>query len=141
MLTLALYFPCSLAITLLQDSISLEFGDQGRKLLVGFAVAVVAVIAFTIIKFQTARQEPAQSLHFRHFLHGGRRYKEAANRLDSWGSGLFCRPELFDHWIKFAMKAWLEFEAPIEIFICRLRFTSLQSHQSAQKIGAAKVGI
>lgn len=51
MLTLALYFPGLLAISLLQDSISLEFGDQGRKLLGGFAVAVVVVIAFTVIKF------------------------------------------------------------------------------------------
>ena len=61
MLTLALYFSGSLAITLLQDSISLEFGDQGRKLLVGFAVAVVAVIAFTIIKFQRRDKNPPKA--------------------------------------------------------------------------------
>ena len=61
MRTLALYFLCSLAITLLQDSISLEFGDQGRKLLVGFAVAVVVVIAFTIIKFQRRDKNPPKA--------------------------------------------------------------------------------
>ena len=58
MLTLALYFPGSLAITLLQDSISLEFGDQGRKLLGGFAVAVVVVVAFTVIKFRRRDKNP-----------------------------------------------------------------------------------
>lgn len=61
MLTLALYFSGSLAITLLQDSIRLEFGDQGRKLLVGFAVAVVVVIAFTIIKFQRRDKNPPKA--------------------------------------------------------------------------------
>jgi len=55
---LALYFPASLATSLLQDSISLEFGDQGRKLLGGFAVAVVVVIAFTVIKFQRRDKNP-----------------------------------------------------------------------------------
>ena len=57
MLTFALYFPGSLAI-LLQDSIGLEFGDQGRKLLLGFAVAVVVVIAFTVIKFRRRDTNP-----------------------------------------------------------------------------------
>ena len=57
MLTFALYFPGSLAI-LLQDSIGLEFGDQGRKLLVGFAGAVVVVIAFTVIKFRRRDKNP-----------------------------------------------------------------------------------
>ena len=61
MLTLALCFSGSLAITLLQDSISLEFGDQGRKLLIGFAVAVAIVIAFTIIKFQRRDKNPPQA--------------------------------------------------------------------------------
>jgi len=56
MLKLALSFP--LAITLLQDSFSLEFGDQGRKLLGGFAVAVVMVIAFTVIKFRRRDKNP-----------------------------------------------------------------------------------
>ena len=61
MLTFALYFPASLAI-LFQDSISLEFGDQGRKLLGGFAVAVVAVIAFTVIRFRRRDKNPPK--HF-----------------------------------------------------------------------------
>ena len=61
MLTFALYFPGSLAISLLQDSISLEFGDQGRKLLGGFAVAVVVVIALTIIKFQRRDKNPPKA--------------------------------------------------------------------------------
>jgi hypothetical protein len=61
MLALALYSSGSLAITLLQDSISLGFGDQGRKLLVGFAVAVVVVIAFTIIKFQRRDKNPSRA--------------------------------------------------------------------------------
>jgi hypothetical protein len=61
MLTFALYFPGLLAISLLQDSISLEIGDQGRKLLVGFAVAVVVVIALTIIKFQRRDKNPPKA--------------------------------------------------------------------------------
>jgi hypothetical protein len=58
MLTFALYFPGSLAISLLQDSIGIEFGDQGRKLLGGFAVAVVIAIAFTVIKFRLRDKNP-----------------------------------------------------------------------------------
>ena len=61
MLTFALYFPGLLAISLLQDSISLEFGDQGRKLLGGFAVAVVVVIALTVIKFQRRDKNPPKA--------------------------------------------------------------------------------
>jgi hypothetical protein len=61
MLTLALYLSGSLAMTLVQDAISLEFGDQGRKLLIGFAVAVVVVIAFTIIRFQRRDKNPPQA--------------------------------------------------------------------------------
>jgi len=57
MLRFALYFPGLLAI-LLQDSVSLEFGDEGRKLLLGFAVAVVVVIAFTVIKFRRRDTNP-----------------------------------------------------------------------------------
>ena len=58
MLTFALYFPVSLAISLLQDSIGIEFGDQGRKLLGGFAVAVVVAIVFTVIKFRRRDKHP-----------------------------------------------------------------------------------
>jgi len=55
---LALSLPASLAITLLQDSITLELGDEGRKLLAGFAVAVVLVIAFTVIRFRRRDKNP-----------------------------------------------------------------------------------
>lgn len=55
---LALCFPASLAISLLQDSIVVEFGDQERKLLGGFAVAVVVVITFTVIKFLRRDKNP-----------------------------------------------------------------------------------
>jgi hypothetical protein len=58
MLTFALYFPGLLAISLLQDSIGIEFGDLGRKLLGGFAVAVVVAIAFTVIKFRLRDKNP-----------------------------------------------------------------------------------
>jgi len=60
MLTFALYLPGWLAI-LLQDSVSLEFGDEGRKLLVGFAVAVVVVITFTVIKFRRRDKNPPKA--------------------------------------------------------------------------------
>ena len=58
MLTLALYVPGSLAISLLQDSIGSDFSDLGRKLLGGFAVAVVVAIAFTIIKLRLRDKNP-----------------------------------------------------------------------------------
>ena len=61
MLTFALYFPVSLAISLLQDSIGIEFGDQGRKLLGGFAVAVVVAIVFTVIKFRMRDKHPSRA--------------------------------------------------------------------------------
>ena len=77
MLTFALYFPASLAI-LFQDSISLEFSDQGRKLLGGFAVAVVAVLAFTVIKFRRRDKNPPKPLHFMS-LPRRKRYFESRN--------------------------------------------------------------
>jgi hypothetical protein len=58
MLTFALCFSGLLAINLLQDSIGIEFGDQGRKLFGGFAVALVAVIAFTVIEFRRRDKNP-----------------------------------------------------------------------------------
>ena len=58
MLMFALYFPVCLAISLLQDSIGIEFGDQGRKLLGGFAVALVVAIVFTVIKFRLRDKNP-----------------------------------------------------------------------------------
>ena len=58
---LAVYFPVSLAISLLQDSNVLAFGDQERKLLGGFAVAVVVVVAFTVIKFLRRDKNPPRA--------------------------------------------------------------------------------
>jgi hypothetical protein len=58
MLTFALYFPGSLAISLLQDSIGSDFSDLGRKLLGGFAVAVVVAVAFTVIKIRLRDKNP-----------------------------------------------------------------------------------
>jgi hypothetical protein len=58
MLTFALYFPGSLAISLLQDSIGSDFSDLGRKLLGGFAVAVVVAVAFTVIKIRLRDKKP-----------------------------------------------------------------------------------
>jgi hypothetical protein len=52
MLTLALYFPASLGISLLQDSIGSDFSDLGRKLLGGFAAAVVVAVVFTVVKLR-----------------------------------------------------------------------------------------
>jgi hypothetical protein len=58
MLTFALYFPGSLAISLLQDSVGSDFTDLGRKLLGGFALAVVFAIAFTVIKLRLRDKKP-----------------------------------------------------------------------------------
>ena len=58
MLTFALYVPGSLGISLLQDSIGSDSSDLGRKLLGGFAVAVVVAIAFTIIKLRLRDKNP-----------------------------------------------------------------------------------
>ncbi|MGH9871325.1 MAG: hypothetical protein ACRD9S_02530 [Pyrinomonadaceae bacterium] len=59
MLTFAIYSLASLAITLVQDSIGSDFGDLGRQLLGGFAVAVVVAIAFTVIKLRLRDKHPA----------------------------------------------------------------------------------
>jgi len=58
MLTFALCFPGSLAISLLKDSIGSDFSDLGRKLLGGFAVAVVVAVAFTVIKIRLRDKNP-----------------------------------------------------------------------------------
>ena len=58
MLTLALYFPATLGISLLQDSIGSDFSDLGRKLLGGFAAAVVVAVAFTVIKLRLRDKKP-----------------------------------------------------------------------------------
>jgi hypothetical protein len=58
MLTLALH---CLAISLLQDSIGTDFSDLGRKLLGGFALAVVFAIAFTVIKLRLRDKNPPRA--------------------------------------------------------------------------------
>lgn len=58
MLTFAFFCLGSIAINLLQDSIGSDFGDLGRKLLGGFAVAVVVAIAFTVIKLRLRDKNP-----------------------------------------------------------------------------------
>ena len=58
MLTFALYISCLLAINLLQDSIGSDFNDLGRKLLIGFVLAVVFAIVFTIIKLRLRDKHP-----------------------------------------------------------------------------------
>ena len=52
MLTFALYCAGLLAISFFQESIGSDFNDMGRKILIGFVLAVVFAIAFTIIKLQ-----------------------------------------------------------------------------------------
>ena len=58
MLTFALYISCLLAMNLLQDSIGSDFNDLGRKLLIGFVLAVVFAIVFTIIKLRLRDKNP-----------------------------------------------------------------------------------
>ena len=58
MLTLALYSPGLLVISFLQESISSDFNDLGRKLLIGFVLAVVFAIAFTVIKLRLRDKNP-----------------------------------------------------------------------------------
>ena len=59
MLTLALYCSALLAISFLQESIGSDFNDLGRKLLIGFVLAVVFAIAFTVIKLRLRDKHPA----------------------------------------------------------------------------------
>jgi hypothetical protein len=58
MLTFVLYFLGSLSISLLQESVGSDFGDLGRQLLGGFALAVVVAIAFTIVKLRRRDKNP-----------------------------------------------------------------------------------
>ena len=59
MLMFALYCLGSLVASFLQESLGADFSDLGRKLLGGFAVAVVVAIAFTIIKLRLRDKRPA----------------------------------------------------------------------------------
>ncbi|MEP6818239.1 MAG: hypothetical protein ABJA18_01815 [bacterium] len=58
MLTFALYSFGLLAVSLLQESIGSDFNDLGRKLLIGFVLAVVFAIAFTVIKLRLRDKNP-----------------------------------------------------------------------------------
>ena len=58
MLTFALYSSGLLTLNLLQESIGTDFNDFGRKLLIGFVLAVVFAIAFTIIKLRLRDRNP-----------------------------------------------------------------------------------
>jgi hypothetical protein len=58
MLTLLFFTSASPAITLLQDTTGSDFNDLGRKLLEGFALAVVVAIAYTIIKLKRRDRNP-----------------------------------------------------------------------------------
>lgn len=58
MLTFALSCSGLLAISLLQESIGSDFNDMGRKILIGFVLAVVFAIAFTIIKLRLRDKNP-----------------------------------------------------------------------------------
>ena len=58
MLTPALYYSISPVVMLLQESVGSDFGDLGRQLLVGFAVAVIVAIGFTVIKLRLRDKQP-----------------------------------------------------------------------------------
>ena len=57
-LALTLYHLSLLSISLLQDDTSSDFDDLGRKLLGGFALAVVLAIVFTLIKLRLRDKKP-----------------------------------------------------------------------------------
>jgi hypothetical protein len=58
MLPFALYYIGLLGLTFFQDSIGSDFGGLGRKLLGGFAAAVVVAIALTVIKLRLRDKQP-----------------------------------------------------------------------------------
>ena len=58
MLTFALYSSGLLTLNLLQEAIGSNFSDLGRKLLIGFVLAVAFAIAFTIIKLRLRDKNP-----------------------------------------------------------------------------------
>lgn len=58
MLTLLFFSFASQAIMLLQGTTGSDFNDLGRKLLEGFALAVVVAIAYTIIKLKRRDRNP-----------------------------------------------------------------------------------
>jgi FtsH-binding integral membrane protein len=56
--TLALHQLSVIAISLLQEDTSSDFSDLGKKLLVGFVLAVVVAVAFTFIKLRLRDKKP-----------------------------------------------------------------------------------
>jgi hypothetical protein len=48
-----------LSISILQDDTFSDFGDLGKQLLGGFAIAVVVAVAYTFIKLRLRDQKPA----------------------------------------------------------------------------------
>ncbi|MEP6569067.1 MAG: hypothetical protein ABJC10_04770 [Acidobacteriota bacterium] len=58
MLTFALYCFVSLTICLFQETIGSDFNDLGRKLLIGFVLAVVFAIAFTVVRLRLRDKNP-----------------------------------------------------------------------------------
>ena len=57
-LALTLYHLGLLAICFLPDNVSSDFDDLGRKLLGGFALAVVFAVVFTLIKLRLRDKKP-----------------------------------------------------------------------------------
>jgi hypothetical protein len=55
---LTVLFFGSLAISFLQETTGSDFNDLGRKLLEGFALAVVCAIAYTFIKLRRRDRNP-----------------------------------------------------------------------------------
>jgi hypothetical protein len=56
--TLALYHLSFVAISLLQQDTSSDFGGFGKQLLGGFVIAVVVAVAFAFIKLRLRDQKP-----------------------------------------------------------------------------------
>ena len=56
--TLALYYLSFASISLLQGDASSDFNDLGKKLLLGFVLAVVVAVAYTFIKLRLRDKRP-----------------------------------------------------------------------------------
>jgi hypothetical protein len=55
---LAFYYLSLISISLLQDDTSSDFDGLGKKLLGGFALAVVVAVAYAIIKLRLRDKKP-----------------------------------------------------------------------------------
>jgi hypothetical protein len=58
MLTFLFFSLASFAMSLLQETTGSDFNDLGKKLLEGFALAVVCAIAYTFIKLRRRDRNP-----------------------------------------------------------------------------------